>query len=207
MSNRLTPTPLCRRSSTARACGAYLALAIGATALTATPAWADDDDAVKPAPRTAVEIDGASVVLIAANNQLYAFVDRIDDNAPVADAELTVDLADGTSLALTKAAGGMFVAPFNRTGHMHDAFMVSLHSKQSNGDVPAEIGYDDVPDAAASPVTAPIRTKLSISVVSAMIGAFGAALAMRWFGWRRRSLGRPAVAGLHRDAKLRSATG
>ena len=101
----------------------------------------------------------------------------------------------------------MFVAPFNRAGHMHDAFMVSLHSKQSNGDVPAEIGYDDVPDAAASPVTAPIRTKLSISVVSAMIGAFGAALAMRWFGRRRRTLGRPAVAGLHRDAKLRSATG
>jgi len=206
MSSRQTPPPLCRRSSTARVFGAYLVLTVGALALTTAPAWADDEDAVKPAPRVAIEIDGASVVLIAANNQLYAFVDRIEDNAPVADAELTVDLADGTSLPLSKAAGGMFVAPFNRTGHMHDAFMVSLHSKQSSGDVPAEIGYDDLPEAPAAPVTGSFRTKLSISLVSAAIGAFGAALAMRWFGRRRRTLSGAAVAGLRRDAELRSAT-
>jgi|GEM_PF-1715170 len=204
MSNRQAQPPRCRRTGIARAIGAYLVLTIGSLPLVTASAWADDDDASKPAPRVAVEIDGASVVLIAANSHLYAFVDRIEDNAPVADAELSVDLADGTTLPLTKAAGGMFVAPFDRSGHMHDAFMVSLRSKQSTGDTPAEIGYDDLPDAPPAADHGTLATKLSIAAVSAVIGAIGAALISHWYARRRRSI---AVARLGGDPKLHSAAG
>src|SRR4051812_36875936 len=93
-----------------------------------------DEEAQKPAPRTVLQIGGASVVLIAIGDQLYAFVDRIDDNAPLPGAELDIDSADGTSLDVKRASEGLFIAPFNRAGHMHDAFMVSLRSPEISGD-------------------------------------------------------------------------
>ena len=96
-------------------------------ALSASPAWADEAQP-KPSPRTAVEIGGASVVLVTANDRLYAFVDRLDDNAPVADGKLGVALPDGSNLLLTQVSDGYYVAPYDRTGHMRDAFLVSLAS-------------------------------------------------------------------------------
>ena len=104
-----------------------------------------DSDTAKPAPRTVIQIGDASVVLIAANDHLYAFVDRIEDNAPLPDAELSIDSADGTSLKISRTTEGLFVAPFNRAGHMHDAFMVSLRSPEATGDAP---GPDEGPASA-----------------------------------------------------------
>src|SRR5262245_20498719 len=60
------------------------------------PAWAADD-VPPPAPRTTLQIGDASIVLIAANDQLYAFVDRVEDNAPVIDADLTIASSDARS--------------------------------------------------------------------------------------------------------------
>jgi hypothetical protein len=151
-----------------------------------------DDEAPKPAPRTTLQIGGASIVLIAANDHLYAFVDRVEDNAPVRDAELSIDSADGTALAVTRASEGLFAAPFNRAGHMHDAFMVSLRSPDATGDAPAEIAYDDLPEATASDVRPTIASKLSIALVSGGIGAIGAALFMLWLrGGRKQATARP----------------
>lgn len=150
-----------------------------------------DDEAPKPAPRTTLQIGGASIVLIAANDHLYAFVDRVEDNAPVRDAELGIDSADGTALTISRASEGLFVAPFNRAGHMHDAFMVSLRSPEATGDAPAEIAYDDLPAAESGDGRSTIVSKLSIALVSGGIGAIGAALFLLWLRGRRPATARP----------------
>jgi hypothetical protein len=150
-----------------------------------------DDEAPKPAPRTTLQIGGASIVLIAANDHLYAFVDRAEDNAPIRDAELGIDSADGASLNISKASEGLFVAPFNRAGHMHDAFMVSLRSPEATGDAQAEIAYDDLPDSSGNDAKPSIASKLSIALVSVGIGAIGSALFMLWLRGRKRTAARP----------------
>jgi hypothetical protein len=110
-----------------------------------------DDDAPRPTPRTAITIGGASVVLVATKDKIYAFVDRIEDNAPIEDAQLELDTAEGTSInmhrapiTMNKATAGLFVGPFNRAGHRQDAFMVTLRSSPGDGQEPAEITYTDI---------------------------------------------------------------
>ena len=150
-----------------------------------------EDISAKPAPRTAIQIGDASVVLVAANDHLYAFVDCIDDNAPVADAELGVVSADGTTLEMHRATAGLFAAQFNRTGHMHDAFMVSLRSAVGTGEAPAQLAYDDLPDASGKSTATSFTTKLAIALASGGVGAIGALLLMLWVrGERRRAAAR-----------------
>ena len=158
-------------------------------ALSASPAWADEAQP-KPSPRTAVEIGGASVVLVTANDRLYAFVDRLDDNAPVADGKLGVALPDGSNLLLTQVSDGYYVAPYDRTGHMRDAFLVSLASADGTGEAATEIAYDDMVLAEAP---APARAtgspaNLAVSIVSGLIGAVLAFAGMALIrGLRRRT--------------------
>jgi hypothetical protein len=150
-------------------------------------ARAGDSDKPSPAPRTAVQVGGVAVVLISANDKLYAFVDRIEDNAPAGDAEISVDLADGSSVAMTRASNGLFIAPFKRAGRMQDAFMVSVKSKDGAGAVPAEIGYGDLVVASASPSHSELRGRLAIAVVAGAIGAVSAVGATMWLRGRRRA--------------------
>jgi hypothetical protein len=161
--------------------------------LYAVPARADDD-APRPAPRTAVTIGDASVVLIATMDRLYAFVDRIEDNAPVEDAALEIDTSEGGSITMNrapinmnKATAGMFVGPLDRRGHMQDAFLVTLHSAIADGQEPAEIIYTDVvPPVGIAPM-AGIGSKVAVAVVSGAIGAIASVLVMLWLrGARRR---------------------
>jgi hypothetical protein len=143
-------------------------------------ARADDGEPPKPAPRTAIAIGGASIVLVAANGHLYGFVDRTDDNAPVADAELVVTSADGATMEFSKATDGLFAAPFNRAGHMHDAFMVTLHSALASGDAPAEIAYDDLPETSIGEARTEFRTRMEIALGSLGIGALAPGLLVFW---------------------------
>ena len=167
-------------------------LVCGVFVLSAPIARADDDAATNPMPRTAIEIGGASVVLVASKDNLYAFVDRIDDNTPLADAQLTVDSADGRILPLSKATDGLFVAPLNRTGHLHDVFMVKLSSAAGTGSAPAEIVYDDLPQASGGDVGAALSTRLAIALVAGGIGLVVGASGMLWMrGGLRRGVARP----------------
>jgi hypothetical protein len=137
-------------------------------------------------------------VLIAANNKLYAFVDRIEDNAPVEDAELSVENAEGGSvemrrapITMNKATAGLFVGPLDRRGRMQDAFMVSLHSSAGSGEEPAEIIYTDLPDYIA--VNAAIRpmAKIAVAAVSGGIGVIATVLVMLWLrSGRKRTTAR-----------------
>ena len=82
-----------------------IAVAVVLAALRSAPACADEVT-VGPSPRTTIEIGGASVVLVAANDQIYAFVDRLEDNAPIIDFILSIDLADGPILKLARVSRG-----------------------------------------------------------------------------------------------------
>ena len=106
-----------------------------------------DDDAPRPTPRTAITIGGASVVLVATKDKIYAFVDRIEDNAPIEDAQLELDTAEGSSINDAPGAnnheqgdGGTIRRAVRSSGtHMQDAFMVTLRSSAGDGEEPAEI--------------------------------------------------------------------
>ena len=175
---------------------ALAAAALAVWAASAAPARAGGDDKNDaPAPRAAVDIGGVSVVLIVANGKLVAFLDRIEDNAPVAKAALDVLLPDGTQIAVEPKAEGFFAAPYDRAGRVRDAFLLSLRSADGSGEALAEIKYDD--DAAAKPAAPGIdlRTKLGIAAAAAAVGALlGGMAARRWGGGRlaRRGLARTA---------------
>ena len=179
-----------------------LSISILAFCLTAMapPARADNDEPPRPTPRTSITIGGASVVLVAAKDKLYAFVDRLDNNAPVEDANLEIDTADGASIDLqrapitmNKATAGLFVGAFDRAGHAQDAFMVTLHSSVGDGQEPAEITYTDVPNLIAPPSQQPLASRLAIVVVSGSIGAVAAVMVMLWLrSGRRRVAARSA---------------
>jgi hypothetical protein len=150
-------------------------------------AFADGDEPPRPTPRTAVIIGGASVVLVAAKDRLYAFVDRLEDNAPVEDAQLEIDTADGDTvdmhrapITLNKATAGLFVGPLNRVGRQQDAFMVTLQSSAGSGQQPAEITYTDVIPPPAMLAMINQRTNMAIAAVSAIIGAFTTVVFMLW---------------------------
>jgi hypothetical protein len=155
-----------------------------------------DDSGPKAAPRSVVKIDGVSVVLIAANDHLYAFIDRLSDNAPASDADLTVSpaAAPTATLDMKRATGGLFVAPFNRAGHLRDAFIVSVRSAAGTGQETAEFVYDDLSSPAA-------KATSGLEVFIALVaGALGAALALAivWFRQSRRrpgeTIGKPRAA-------------
>ncbi len=174
-----------------------LSLALGCLALP-QGARADGESGgspVKPAPRTAIEIGGVSVVLVSANDKLHVFIDRLADNAPADDAGVSVTLADGTDLQLSRAAGGFFVGPFNRSGRMRDAFMVAVKSASGTGEMGAEIAYDDLPDNAVVASSHDISGKIGIALAAAALGAAGATLVLRWARNRRHgAAGHPASA-------------
>lgn len=157
----------------------------------------DDTSGPKAAPRAVVTIGGVSVVLIAANDRLYAFLDRISDNAPAADARLTVSPAAAAAAAkldMRRATSGLFVAPFVRTGHLRDAFTVSVRSAAGTGQQTAELVYNDLPRATEK------ATSGLEAFIALVAGALGAAMALAivWFRQSRRrpgeTIGKPRAA-------------
>lgn len=169
-------------------------------AMPPAPVRADDggdNDGPKAAPRSVVKIGGVSVVLIAANDRLYAFLDRLSDNAPASDARLTVTpaaSAPAAKLDMKRATVGLFVAPFDRTGHLRDAFTVSVRSAAGSGQETAELVYDDLPRPVEKATSG---LEVFIALVAGALGA-AVALAIVWFRQSRRrpgeTIGKPRAA-------------
>lgn len=165
----------------------YIAGACAMSLLAALPARADED-ALHAAPRTSLNVGGASVVLAAANDRLYAYVDRLADNTPATDALLSIDVADGPSLSLTRVADGQFVAPYTHTGRSQDAFTVSVASAEGNGDGSAQIIYEDVGPAELPPARLDIRVNAAIALVAGALGlALGVSMMLIARSRRRRA--------------------
>ncbi len=186
-----------RAGSTKNSCR-MMAVVVLLMALSAAPACAEPD-ASKPLPRGSVLIGETSVVLIAANEKIFALVDRLEDNAPVAGAALSIDLANGSTLSLSRISDGLFVAPFNRTGRLEDAFMVSLASPDGTGEGAAEIQYEDmpVPETAAVPVD--LRPTAAVAlVIGAIVGLMAGAVMLFSRTRRRRAAASPVGSAVAR---------
>lgn len=166
---------------------ATLALMAG---LALVPARAEDTDSDPAAPRVALEIGEVSVVLIAANGKLHAFVDRLEDNAPARVDRLTITQANGQSVVMNEASAGLFVGPFEIGGRKRDAFLVSLSGPDAVGEASAEIAYGGAPAAAAT-AEGGLRDKVLIAIVAGLIGlVLGTMLVRRRIV--RRTATRPA---------------
>ncbi len=175
-----------------------MAIAVVFVALSSAPVRAD---ATKPFPRAAVEIAGTSVVLVVAGDRIYALVDRLDDNAPRADCALSIGLADGSSLMLSRLENGIFAAPFNRAGHSQDQFTITLVSHDGSGDGAAEIVYDDVPAPHAPLGHFDVR-HTAIALVGGPIGALMGGPFGRSLTARHAAVAHPATPGTGFSARL-----
>ncbi|MCW2249383.1 hypothetical protein M2352_005043 [Azospirillum fermentarium] len=68
-----------------------------------------DEGVPGAAPRVAMVVDGASVVVVASQRKLYAFVDDYDTNTPLAGGEVRIETPRET-LALNEIAPGIYMS-------------------------------------------------------------------------------------------------
>ena len=153
------------------------------------PARAGDDDDGNPvAPRVVVEIGGVTVVLIAADGKLHAFVDRVDNNAPADDATLTITTAEGTPVTLNQVSQGLFVGPFALNGRLRDTFVVSVNAAAGTGDAIAEIIYQPPSESAVAGDGGGFRDKVLIALAAGGIGILLGSMIVRRRGQKRPAL-------------------
>jgi len=165
--------------------------------LVVTPhvASADDsgDEAPKPAPRVGIEFGGIQVVLVSTHDKLYAYLAHAADNAPATDAAIAIVTADGSKLDMARQEDGLFVGPFNRTGHMRDAFMISVHTASGTSEQPAELAYDDLPVVRPEDKRHSLLIALTAGGLGATVILLAALCISGW--WRRRSAKPVGTAG------------
>ncbi|PWC45918.1 hypothetical protein [Azospirillum sp. TSO22-1] len=120
-------------------------LALLALLTAGVTARAEAPGSAVPLPRVALTLDNASVVVIAAHKKLYAFLDGLDDNAPVRGAAVQIATAR-TTLPLQEISPGIYVSgpylpPAVRTPL---TVSVALDGKTARG--AADLVLSEVPD-------------------------------------------------------------
>ncbi|WP_146214687.1 hypothetical protein [Azospirillum thermophilum] len=128
-----------------------------------------------PAPRVSLTVGGVGVVLIAANRQLYAFLDRTADNAPVTGGRVGVK-AGRTELQLAESSPGVYVGgPFAPTAP-RVALTVSIDTAAGSGRAAAEIEMAHVPVQSGGGG--------ALRLLGWVLGLASAG-GIGWFGWRQ----------------------
>ncbi|SMH60520.1 hypothetical protein [Azospirillum agricola] len=157
--------------------------ALAALALVASLVAADARAAAteeREAPRVAVSVGPVGVVLIAANRQLYAFLDRLGDNAPVAGGQVTVK-GPKIDLTLTETAPGLYRAGPFLPAIGHTPLTVSVQSALGAGQTAAELVVTPPPAPAHSEGRSrPLWLALGAAALAGVAG-------LAWRGRRRRS--------------------
>lgn len=137
-----------------------------------------------PSPRVAVTIGGASAVVIAANGQLYAFLDRTADNAPVNGGSIRVTAAK-TELALKEVSPGVYVSGSYVPLPGRNPLTIAVQSAAGSGQALAELVINQV--AVPPPAGNRLRA-LWFALGLSTLAALG------WIVWRdRRRLRLPFV--------------
>lgn len=101
----------------------------------------------RESPRVAVSVGPVSVVLIAANRQLYAFLDRLGDNAPVPGGRVTVK-GPKIDLTLTETAPGLYRGGPFVPAVGHTPLTVAVESALGAGQMAAELVVTPPPQPA-----------------------------------------------------------
>jgi hypothetical protein len=150
----------------------------------ATSALAASDEE-RESPRVAASVGPVGVVVIAANNNIYAFLDRLSDNAPVLGGSVRIKTPK-TELVLKETAPGVYRAgPFEplvgRT-----ALTVSVNSALGDGQMVADL----VVEPSASPQT--VEGRLRPLWYGFGLAAF---VGLGFLAWRGRRRHLPPLAG------------
>lgn len=155
--------------------------ALALAALLLSPgAWAATTEDAE-SPRVAVSVGPVGVVLIAANKQLYAFLDQLSDNAPVPGGRVTVK-GPKIQLTLTETAPGLYRAGPFVPAVGHTPLTVSVESALGAGQTAVELVVE--PPAPAVTVEGRLRPLWYTLGIAAMAG-------LGWLAWRGRR--RPAA--------------
>lgn len=160
---------------------ALAALFLGPVA--ASGAWAAAEE--PESPRVAVSIGPVGIVLIAANKQLYAFLDQLSDNAPVAGGQVTVK-GPKIQLTLTETAPGLYRAGPFVPAVGHTPLTVSVESALGAGQTAAELVV--APPSLAPTAESRLRPAWYTLGIAAMAG-------LGWLAWRGRRRTVPPLAG------------
>lgn len=143
MDQRIAPTTMWFGSSRLAAALLVFALLWG----TAPAARAQGDDA--PSPRIALVLGDASVVVIAARQKLYAFVDGSDDNAPVSGADVRIR-TPRTELALNEVSPGIYMSGPYVPPSVRTPLTITVSRAGSTIHGMAELILPDVPEIPAN---------------------------------------------------------
>lgn len=146
-------------------------------------ATASDED--RESPRVAAAVGPVGVVVVAANRKVYAFLDRLSDNAPVAGGTVTVK-AGKHELTLKESAPGVYRAgPFEPTvGSI--ALTVSINTALASGQM--------VADLVVAPNTPPQTVESRLRSLWYGVGLVAVA-GLGVLAWRSRRRPLPPLAG------------
>lgn len=155
----------------------WLALGWPSPAGIAQAAAAEPD---APAARASGEFGPLSVVLIASNGRLLAFVDRVADNAPAVDATLTLRPDAEAALPLARLGPGLFAADWPaRAAPTRMRLRVAAGPETATEAELALPGQPEAEPAAPPPAPGGLGWKLPA------LAAAGLALLLAWRGRRR----------------------
>ncbi|MEP9378356.1 hypothetical protein ABLE91_16695 [Aquabacter sp. CN5-332] len=120
-----------------------------------------------PLPRVVTSVDGLDIVLVLSGDDLFAFVDRAEDNAPASVGELTVEIGK-TRWILQPVSNGLFEAAHVALAAGHWPLTVSLGLGGGTARIETAI------DIVSAPASAPASHRWVwwlVAVVAALAGA------------------------------------
>ena len=159
--------------------GFGLALLLAALPVLCLPGWSATAQAAteeRESPRVAMTVGPVGIVLIAANQQLYAFLDRLSDNAPVVGGKIKVK-APKADLTLSETAPGVYRAGPFLPAVGHTPLSVSVESLLGAGQTAAVLVVE--------PVVVPPTLEGRLRPLWYAIGV-AAVVGLGWLGWRSR---------------------
>ncbi|WP_119829765.1 hypothetical protein [Azospirillum cavernae] len=167
-----------------RALGLAAVMMVLSVGVFATSAFAEPNED-RESPRVAAAVGPVGIVVIAANNNIYAFLDRLSDNAPVPGGSVRIKTSKA-ELILKETAPGVYRAgPFEPVVG-HTALTVSVNTTLANGQMVADL----VVAPSAPPQT--VERRLRPMWYSLGLAAFAG---LGFLAWRSRRRHLPPLAG------------
>ena len=125
---------------------AVLVLAFAALGFAPPPVLAEGGGSAEPSPRVSLVLDSTSVVVIAAQQKLYAFVDGYDDNAPISGAEVQIG-TPRAALTLHEISPGIYLSGTYVPPSVRTPLTVSVTHSGTTVRGTAELLLPNVPEA------------------------------------------------------------
>lgn len=144
---------------------------------------ATDDE--RESPRVSAAVGPVGVVVVAANHKMYAFLDRLSDNAPVAGGTVTIK-AGKHELTLKETAPGVYRSGAFEPTVGHTPLTVSIKTTLASGQMVADLVVEpNAPPQTVESRLRPLWYGLGVLAVSGL----------GFLAWRSRRRSLPPLAG------------